>query len=124
MRHKNKYAEFWINEGILFFVYLPKTNINLKAAEFIVRERIRFQNEKEYPILCDMRELRIVEKTARDYLAEEGSYLAKAVALLVNELYTEKLSDIFLQTSKPSVPTNRFTSERRAIEFLKQFIRN
>lgn len=123
MHHKNKYAEFWIDEGILFFVYLPCTNINLEAAESIVKERIRFQNEKEYPILCDMRQLRIVEKTARDYLAEEGSLLAKAVALLVNELYTEKLSDIFLQTSKPSVPTKRFTSELRAVEFLKQFIK-
>ena len=86
-----------------------------------VRDRIRFQNEKVYPVLCDMRKLNIVEKQARDYLAGEGSYLAKAVALLVNELYSEKLSDIFIQNSKPSVPTRQFTSETKAIEFLSQY---
>ncbi|MUP46541.1 hypothetical protein E0K83_12410 [Gramella sp. BOM4] len=121
MGFKNKYAEFWTEDGILFFVYKANTVIDLKAAESIVKDRIRFQNEKELPILCDMRQLHIVEKPARDYLAAEGSYLAKAVALVVKELYTEKLVDVFLQTSKPSVPTRRFTSETKALEFLKQF---
>lgn len=121
MGFSNKYAEFWTRDGILFFIYKPNTHIDLKAAEIIVKDRIRFQNEKEYPILCDMRNLDSVEKAARDYLAEEGSYLAIAVALLVKELFSEKLSDIFLQTSKPSVPTRRFISETDAISFLKQF---
>lgn len=121
MGYKNKYAEFWTRDGILFFIYKPNTVIDIKGARAIVKDRIRFQNEKSYPILCDMRQLNVVEKPARDYLAEEGSYLANAVALLVKELYTEKLSDIFLQTSKPSVPTRQFTSEAMALEFLKQF---
>lgn len=121
MGSSNKYAEFWTKDGILFFTYKPNTHITLKAAQAIVKDRIRFQNEKEYPILCDMRQIKVVEKPARDYLAQEGSYLAKAVALLVKEPYTEKLSDIFLQTSKPSVPTRQFTSQQKAIEFLSKY---
>ncbi|WP_227009085.1 hypothetical protein [Christiangramia fulva] len=42
----NKYAEFWSRDGILFFTYKPNIHIDLKAAEIIVRDRIRFQNEK------------------------------------------------------------------------------
>lgn len=121
MTYKNKYAEFWIEDGILYFVYKPGTVINLKAAKSIVKDRIRLQNEKEYPVLCDMRNLNIVEKPARDYLAAEGSYLTKAVALLVNELYSEKLSDIFIQNSKPSIPTQQFTSKIKAVEFLSKY---
>lgn len=121
MNYSNKYAEFWTEDGILFFVYKPNTVITLKAAEIIVKDRIKFQNERAYPIFCDMRKIKVVEKQARDYLAEEGSYLAKAVALLVNEPYTEKLSDMFLQTSKPSVPTQQFTTEHQALEFLSKY---
>lgn len=121
MVFQDKYARFWVDNGLLFFVYRPVSIIDLKIAEHIVKERIRFQNEKEYPILCDMRQVKMVEKRARDYLAKEGSYLTIAVALLVNEPYTEKLGDLFLQTSKPSIPTEIFTSEFRALEFLRQF---
>ncbi|MEO2127105.1 MAG: hypothetical protein ABGW91_02990, partial [Christiangramia sp.] len=83
MTFKDKYAKFWIENGLLYFVYRPITVIDLRIAEHIVKERIRFQNEKEFPILCDMRQVKMVEKQARDYLAKEGSYLTKAVALLV-----------------------------------------
>lgn len=121
MYHSNDYSEFWIEDGILHFVYRPNILIDRKAAEKIVRDRIRFQNEKAYPILCDLRNIRNVEKEGRDFLAQQGSILAKAVALLIEPFFSEMLSQIFIETSKPNVPTSLFTSEMQALKFLEKY---
>lgn len=121
MYNSNDYAEFWIEDGILFFVYRPKLLIDRKIAERIVRDRIRFQNERAYPICCDLRNLKNVEKDGRDFLAQQGSILAKAVALLVERNFSERISQIFLETSKPKVPTAVFTSKIKALEFLDRY---
>lgn len=121
MYYSNDYSEFWIEDGILRFVYRPNILVDRKAAEKIVRDRLRFQNEKAYPILCDLRNLRNVEKEGRDFLAQQGSILATAVALLIEPFFSEKLSQIFIETSKPKVPTSLFTSEMQALKFLEKF---
>lgn len=112
------YAHFWIEDGILHFVYKPNMIIDLKAAEAIVKERLRFQNGVDYPVLCDLRHLKSVDKPARDFLAQQGSTMALAVALIIEKHYSGRLSDIFLKTSKPTVPTREFTNMAEALDFL------
>lgn len=121
MKRGEKYSHFWIEEGILHFVYKPNTAIDLIAAEAIVKERLRFQNGKAYPILCDLRLLKSVNKAAREYLAQQGSTMALAVALIVEESYSGKLSEIFIKISNPSVPTHEFTDIPEALRFLEDY---
>jgi hypothetical protein len=116
------YVHFWIDDDILHVVYKPNTVIDLKAAESIVRDRIRFQNGRPFLILCDLRQLKTVTKPARDYLAMQGSNMALAVALIVEKSYSGKISKIFINTSQPSVPTREFTEISKALDFLNSYL--
>lgn len=115
------YTKLWVEEGILFFVYKSCPVVTLKMAEKIVQDRINFQKDRSYPILCDLRRLHTVEKSARDYLAVQGTYMARALALIVDKHYSARLSAQYLKTSKPPVPTFEFTSILEAKEFLKPY---
>lgn len=115
------YAHFWVEEGILHFIYKPNTLIDLKVARAVVKDRLRFQNGVSYPILCDLRQLKTVNKAAREYLAEYGCINAIAVALLVEKAYSGTLSKAFIKISNPSVPTREFTTIPEALGFLKDF---
>lgn len=116
-----QYVKFWVEDGILYFVYNPSTLINLKIAEKIVQQRIAFQNDISYPILCDLRNLKAADKAARDFLAIEGTYLATAVALLIDKNYSERLSAQFIKTSTPPVPVQKFFNIKDAVVFLSKY---
>ncbi|MEL1240353.1 DUF7793 family protein [Flavobacterium flavipallidum] len=120
--YENEYAQFWIADSILYFKYKENTTIDLKVAQRVVADRIHFQNEISFPVLCDVRGVVGTKKAGRDYLAHRGSVLTKAVALLVHENVLHMISSFYLQISKPSVPTKIFTKEEEAILYLKSFI--
>ena len=118
---KNKYAEFYLSDGILYFNYSKGVRLDLKAAETVVFDRLHFQEEKAYPILCDTRGIQDTEKAARDFLANEGSLLAKAVAFIVNPNVTGAIIEFYLKTSKPFVPTEVFTDKYEALKYLERY---
>ena len=120
--YENNFARFWITDGILFFEYKPDTTIDLMVAECVVTDRIQFQNEKTYPILCDIRGVVATEKAGRDYLAQAGSILTLAVALIVHEKVSLIISTFYVEISKPSVPTQIFIKEDEALAYLKGFV--
>ncbi|MBZ9650872.1 MULTISPECIES: DUF7793 family protein [Psychroflexus] len=121
MKRGEKYAHFWIEEGILNFVYKPNAVIDLEAAKAVVKARIRFQNEISYPILCDIRQLKSASKAAREYLAESGCLKALAVAIVMESAYSGTLYKAYVNISNPSVPTQGFNTISEALNFLNQF---
>jgi hypothetical protein len=120
--YRNQNARFWIEEGILFFEYKPNTTIDLEVAMRVVADRVAFQNERQLPVFCNMRGMISIDKAGRDYLAKSGSLLAKAVALIVNENVSMTLSTFYLEINKPSVPTQIFTDEQEALEYVRSFL--
>lgn len=120
--YENDFAKFWINDGILFFEYKPNTIIDLKVAQRIVADRIHFQNEKPYPVLCDIRGVISTKKAGRDYLAQSGSILTKAVGIIVYEKVLLTISSFYIQINKPIVPTQVFTKEDQALAYLKEYV--
>jgi hypothetical protein len=120
---ENDFAQFWIEEGIVFFVYKPNTSIDLDAAKKIVNDRIEFQKRIEYPIFCDIRSMKNADKAARDYLAKEGSSYTKGVAVIVDSPMTKIIGNFYLGLNKPVAPTKMFTAKEEALAFLKQFIK-
>jgi hypothetical protein len=72
------------------------------------------------PVLCDIRELRKVNKQARDYLALEGSQWITALAFLIDPPVTDVISSIYVSTHAQSMPTQSFTNKSEALAFLKQ----
>lgn len=120
--YENDHAQFWIKEGILFFKYKAKTFIDLKVAQLVVTDRIHFQRERTFPVLCDIRGVVGTDKAGRDFLAQSGSLLTHAVGLVAHEKLLLTISTFYLQVSKPSVPTQIFTTEAAALNYLQAFI--
>ena len=120
--YENVYAYYALKEDILFITYKPNLTLNFKVAQLVVADRIRFQNEKAYLVLCDIRGIVHSEKAGRDYLAHTGSLLIKAVSLLVNESVLLYMTTFYLQVSRPPVPTQIFTNEVGALAYLKSIL--
>jgi hypothetical protein len=118
----NEFAQFWIHNEILFFKYKPNVVINLTAAQRIVADRIQLQNEMAYPIFCDIRGIVDSDKAARDYLAQSGSILTKAVSLVGHQSVSLSMTSFYLKICKPSVPTKLFTDESAALVFLEKYV--
>lgn len=120
--YENDYSRFWIEDGILYFEYKANLTINLKVAQRVVSDRIHFQKERSFPVLCDIRGVVATDKAGRDYLAKSGSILIEAVALIVHEKVLLTMSCFYMQISKPSVPTQVFTTEADALVYLEGFV--
>ena len=120
-RFENDYASFWLEEGVVFFVYKDNSSIDVNAATQIVSDRIQFQRQVEYPVYCDIRGMKKADKAARDYLAKEGSSYTKGVAIIVDSPMTKIIGNFYLGLNKPTAPTKMFTDKQEALAFLSQF---
>ena len=121
-RFENEYASFWIEAGIVYFVYKPNSVVSLEAARKIVEDRVWFQKQQDFPIYCDIRGMKSADKEARNYLAKEGSSYARAVAVVVDSPMSKIIGNIYLGLNKPITPSRLFTDQKDAIEYLKQFV--
>jgi hypothetical protein len=118
---ENDFAEFWIEDNILFFIYKKNSRIDIAAAQRIVEDRIKLQQGVAYSVFCDAREVKDSDKAGRDYLANEGSHLVKVVAVITGSPITKMMSNFYLAINKPLIPTKLFTDKSEAIAYLKSF---
>jgi hypothetical protein len=115
------YAKMWISDGILFFVYKEIYEISRSMAKEIVSQRLQLQNENSYPIFCDLRAVTNAQKEARDYLAIEGAYMTKALALLVKDDHAMAITQLYIKTSSPDYPTRVFRDKTKALLYLQDY---
>lgn len=118
---ENEFASFYIEDGILYFIYKKNTELDLEAAKRVVEDRKSVQKGISYPVICDIRGLKNVDKTARDYLAKEGSSLVKAVALIMDSPAYQFMANFYLKVSKPNVPTKMFSTMNEALGFVDKY---
>lgn len=116
--HENNYAIYLLTDDLIHIIYKKVPHIDLRAAEIIVRDRMQLQQGREMPVLCDIREVRNINKPARDYLALEGSQWIKALAFLIDPPITDVISSVYLETHPTNVPTRSFTKKSEALAFL------
>ncbi len=119
---ENEYAEYCIDNGVVLFVYKQNIAIELAGAMEIVSDRLKLQKGKAYPILCDIRGIKDINKDARRYLATEGSLLTKAVAFISDTPLSQMLTDLYLIANIPPIPTKVVGNELEGMEFLLEFI--
>lgn len=119
--YENDFAKFWIDNGILYYVYKPYPIINLDLAKQIVADRLKLQGGIIYPMFCDTRGIINSEQDARDYLATRGSILCTAIAFLVESVYNLEMVNFYIKTSKPCIPAHIFTKRQEALDYLKDF---
>ncbi len=119
---ENAFAEFWIENKILHIRYKAEIFIDIEAARLIVADRITFQKGKSYPILCYAEGIASSTKSARDYLASQGSVLTLAIAYIASPTVSLVMLNYFIEKNTPSVPSEIFTNEADARKFLHSFL--
>ncbi|TNJ46077.1 hypothetical protein KFZ70_09155 [Tamlana fucoidanivorans] len=118
---ENDYTSYRFHDDILHITYHHGVHIDYNAAVGIVKDRLSLHQGQTFPILCDIRGIKTITKKARAYLAVEGSTLIKAVAVIVEPPVSEMLSEFYIRTSKPPIPTKTFTNTEEALLFLKSY---
>jgi len=116
------YSKYWIEGGILYFVYKEIEYLNSSTAKYIVENRIEFQQGVSYPIFCDTRFLLDSSKAARDYLAHQGSLLTKAVAIYDDRIFANSMLGFYMHRNRPLVPSQVFSNRDAALDFLATYI--
>lgn len=119
---ENDYTSYRFHDGVLHIIYHQGVSIDLNAAVQIVKDRLFLHEGRHLPILCDIRGIKEINKSARAYLAMEGSTLIKAVAGIVEPPVSEMLSEFYIRTSNPPIPTQSFEHIEDALVFLKKFM--
>jgi len=119
---ENDFTQYMLVNNIVHIIYKKGAIIDLQASKQIVRDRLMFQEERAYPILCDIRQLRQVDKAARDYLALEGSLLIKALAFIIEPPVTDVMTRFYLMTNHPDIPTASFREISKAMAYLGKFL--
>ena len=116
--HENNYALYLLTDDLIHIVYKKVPYIDLKAAQLIVKDRMQLQEGRAMPVLCDIREVRKIDKPARDYLALEGSQWITVLAFLIDPPVTDVISSLYLETHPQKVPTKSFTDKNEALAYL------
>lgn len=119
---ENDHCSYRFVDGILHVIYHQGATIDFKAAIQIVKDRLFLHEGMSFPVLCDIRGIKEINKPARAYLAIEGSMLVKAVAVLVQRPVSQLVSEFYIRTSNPPIPTQSFENEEEALDFLRKFI--
>ncbi len=111
----------WLREdGIIHYVYHSGVKINLEDAKEIRAKHLEATSGISYPLLVDMKNILGLDNDARKYFSANDMYLA--VAFLIESPVSRVIANFFIGISKPPVPVKMFTSEEKAIEWLKGFL--
>jgi hypothetical protein len=78
---------------------------------------------KKIPCLIDLRGIKSINREAREYISDEKTTnQVSTSALLVGSPLSKVIGNFSLGINKPPYPTKMFTSEEKALEWLKGFI--
>lgn len=124
MRFKEtEYSTTTLQDGIAQCIFSEIEEVDVRIAARTVTDRVAFFEGVAYPCLFDITKVKHSTKEARDYLANEGSELVAASAILVNSPVVRMMANFFIMVNKPNNPTRMFTDKESAIEWLSQFKR-
>lgn len=114
-----------IEDGFIRYNVLPGVEVTLEDTKEYVRIPTELTKGKKLLNLTDLREVKSITREARDYLAgEEATKITTACALLISSPLSKVVGNIFLGLNRPTYPTKLFTSEEKAIAWLREFVNN
>jgi len=113
----NAVARTWLlEEGIVREIY-KSVNINLDMMKEHIEDSLQAYGVGAW-YLSDISQLKSTDRDARDYLAKHG--IAAGAALLTYSPISKLVGNLFLKFNKPKFPTRLFTSEEKALAWLRE----
>jgi hypothetical protein len=115
----------WLGEdGIGRVVLKPGAEETLEDVKEIIEAGRKLGKGAAVPVINDIRNTKSITREAREfYTGEETKKVVSAIALLVGSPVSRALGNFFIAVNRPSCPTRVFSSEQKAIEWLKGFVR-
>jgi hypothetical protein len=116
----------WMGYGedkILRMRVLEGANIDLKQAKLITESMQRLADETPVAVLIDGRQDYTWEKDAQEYIAQNSAYRL-ATAVVTNNAVVRIFSNSYAKIFKPSYALKIFSTEEKALEWLKEMMRN
>ncbi len=118
---ENDEVRIELEDEILFAIW-KSTSVDLKIAQQAVTYRLEATNFVAYPMIIDIKSIKSISKSSRDFLAsEKGSEGIIAAAFLIDSSLGRVLGNFFIQINKPLKPTKIFTDEIKAKKWLAQY---
>jgi len=105
-------------ERVVRFVWAPGSVCNEQEAR-IGTAAIRALGKGAVPMLVDMRQMKKLERDAREYYKTDKAGVS-AMALLVGSPVTKMLANFFMRTDTDTTPTRMFTDEALAVTWLHE----
>lgn len=118
------YVTMLIQHGIFYAYFKSIDVLDINVANVTVRDRLIFFENKAYPCLFDITEVKQTTKEARDFMADEGNQLVLASAMVVTSPMLKMMANFYIMVNKPKNPTRLFTDRENAQEWLMQFKNN
>jgi hypothetical protein len=111
----------WLDdEGIFHVDHQPASELTLADAKGCVRALGAIAGGVKRPPLVDMRNIRSIERPARQHFAgPETASVQSAAALLVGSPITRAMGNFFLGLNKPVFPTRLFHDQSEAMAWLR-----
>lgn len=120
---KTSIAEMYIDEdGILRVKLLDGVTVDLAKSKEYIADTIKLLDGKKALILFDASSNYKITEEAKAYGAsKEYSSHRIAVAYLTKSITNKLIFNLYLKVNAPIVPTKMFSSEERALKWLKSF---
>ena len=115
----------WLQDGICYTKVKTGSIINLDDAIENTKIVAELSGKMIHPMLVDLRTINSIDKEARDHFSMKNRKAGvSAIAMLIKSPVSRIIGNFFLGLNKPKVPTQLFTSEIKAVNWLQEYIPN
>lgn len=116
-------ANVWLgDDGILQLRYHPGAEITIMEAKMVGEAIIHASKGSKHPLYADMRGLKSMSREARVYFASEELTKWTSAVATRDSLISKVIVEFYLKLNKPPYPMKYFSSEDKAIKWLKEFV--
>ena len=114
---------YWDRDGFFRNVILSGAELTLEDVIKFFQMRLKLSKGKRHPLLLDARNIRSISREGREFgTSDEVKNMTTALAILVDSAISSVIGNFYLGLNKPPYPTKLFTSEEKAIHWLKRFV--
>ncbi|MFW9993408.1 MAG: hypothetical protein ACFFD4_15295 [Candidatus Odinarchaeota archaeon] len=117
-------ARIWLDEdGIVHYVSLAGAEMKLEDAQETIEIIAKIAAGQKIPVLIDNKLIKSAAREARSYFSgKEAEKVTLATAIITGFPLSKMIANLYFRASKPPFPVKLFTSEDRAIEWLRGFL--
>ncbi len=110
------------SDGIIHYTFKPIEDLKIEHALEMFETVGRIGKAKKYPTLLTVNKYMNIESEVRQLWADSSvNKYASAEAMVLMNVAIKLIGNFYIQINKPVIPTQMFTSEKPALEWLKKF---